>query len=193
MSIDPLLASPPGGSTSVGHAGADRPPESDSEVEVDRTLDHPAAGVVRVRDDIESAYRRLYPSLVRLAFLLVDTIEHAEEAVQDAFAKAYPKWDRVDDPDRYMRTAVVNNCRRVQRRRMLVRRTPTVPVDEQVLGADHIADVVRRLPLKLRQVVVLRYYLQLSDPEIADTLGLPIGTVKSTLHRARAQIREELS
>jgi RNA polymerase sigma factor (sigma-70 family) len=92
-----------------------------------------------------------------------------------------------------MRMAVVNTCRRVQRRRSLARRTPTPPVNDAVLGADDVADVVCRLPLNLRQVVVLRYYLQLSDPEIADTLGMPIGTVKSTLHRARAQMREELS
>jgi RNA polymerase sigma-70 factor (sigma-E family) len=151
------------------------------------------AGVVVVREDVEAAYQRLYPQLVRLAFLLVDTTEHAEEAVQDAFAKAYSKWGRVENPDSYMRMAVVNTCRRVQRRRSLARRTPTPPGDDAVLGADDVADVVCRLPLNLRQVVVLRYYLQLSDPEIADTLGMPIGTVKSTLHRARAQMREELS
>ena len=151
------------------------------------------AGVVIVREGVEAAYQRLYPQLVRLAFLLVDTNEHAEEAVQDAFAKAYSKWGRVENADSYMRMAVVNTCRRVQRRRMLARRTPNPAVGDAVLGADHVWDVVRRLPLNLRQVVVLRYYLQLSDPEIADTLGMPIGTVKSTLHRARAQMRGELS
>ena len=93
----------------------------------------------------------------------------------------------------YLRTAVVNTCRRVQRRRMLVRRTPTPRVDDAVLGADHIDDIVRRLPLRLRHVIVLRYYLQLSEPEIADTLGMALATVKSTLHRARTHIREELS
>ena len=53
-------------------------------------------------EGIEAAYQRLYPQLVRLAFLLVDTTEHAEEAVQDAFAKAYPKWSRIENPDAYM-------------------------------------------------------------------------------------------
>lgn len=146
-----------------------------------------------VREDVETAYRRLYPRLVRLAFLLVDTVEHAEEAVQESFAKAYPKWDRIENPDTYLRMAVVHTCRSVQRRRRLIRRTPPARVDDAVLGADHVADVVRRLPLRHRRVVVLRYYLQLSEPEIARTLGMALGTVKSTLNRARAQMREELS
>lgn len=72
--------------------------------------------VVAIRETFDSAYQRLYPQLVRLAYLLVDTVEHAEEAVQDSFAKAYPKWGRVEHPDTYLRTAVVNTCRRVQRR-----------------------------------------------------------------------------
>jgi len=150
----------------------------------------------RVYEGIEICYERLYPRLVRLAFLLVDTQEQAEEAVQDAFAKAYSKWDRVLEPDAYMHTAVVNTCRAVQRRRALVRRTPD-PRPTNARGADevadHVADVVRRLPLTLRQVVVLRYYLQLSEPEIARTLGIALGTVKSSLHRARARLKEELS
>ena len=102
------------------------------------------AGVVIVREDVEAAYQRLYPQLVRLAFLLVDTNEHAEEAGQDAFAKAYSKWGRVEHADSYMRMAVVNTCRRVQRRRMLARRTPTPAVGDAVLGADHVGDVVRK-------------------------------------------------
>jgi RNA polymerase sigma factor (sigma-70 family) len=195
--IDPLLASPPGGShdhgddrmvdrTSGVEDGLDV--EDDGGVEFDDvdTVD------VRLTEQIEVAYERLYPRLLRLAFL-VDTVEHAEEAVQDAFAKAYPKWSRIENSDTYMRMAVVNTCRRVQRRRMLVRRTASARVEHEVLAVDGVGDVVRALPMALRQVVVLRYYLQLSDQEISDTLDMPIGTVKSTLHRARARLRKELS
>ena len=64
--------------------------------------------------------------------------------------------------------------------------------DDAVLGADHVSDVVRALPMSMRRVVVLHYYLQLSQPEIANTLGIPEGTVKSTLNRARARLKEEL-
>ena len=148
---------------------------------------------VTVRDDIEPAYRRMYPSLVRLAYLLVDTQELAEEAVQEAFAKAFSKWSRIDNTDAYMRTCVVNACRRVQRRRRLVRRTPEPMIEHGTLAADDIADVVRALRSPMREVVVLRYYLQLSDAEIAETMEMAIGTVKSTLHRARAQLKKEFS
>lgn len=193
MPIDPLLARPPDDWADSEQVSDPSDANDHDGVDDARRISGEAAEEVVLRDDVESAYRRLYPQLLRLALLLVDTAEFAEEAVQDAFAKAYPKWNRIEHPDSYMRTAVVHTCRSVQRRRGLLRRTPPLPVDDAVLGADHVADVVRRLPLKLRQVVVLRYYLQLSDPEIAQTLGMALGTVKSTLHRARAQMKEELS
>jgi len=151
------------------------------------------ANRVRVVEDIEAAYQRLYPGLVRLAYLLVDTQELAEEAVQDAFTKAYPKWARVETPEAYLRTCVINACRKVQRRRRVVRRTPEPVVEHGELHADHVADVVRTLPSPMKEAVVLRYYLQLSEADIARTLGIAPGTVKSTLHRARAALKKELS
>ena len=150
-------------------------------------------GDVLVVEDIEAVYRRMYPGLVRMAYLLVDTQQLAEEAVQDAFAKAYSKWSRVQTPDAYMRTCVINACRRVQRRRKVMGRTPQPPFEHGELHADHIADVVRTLRSPMKEAVVLRYYLQLSDPEIAEALGIAVGTVKSTLHRARALLKKELS
>jgi RNA polymerase sigma factor (sigma-70 family) len=61
------------------------------------------------------------------------------------------------------------------------------------LEHDHVADAVRALPSPQREAVVLRYYLQATDHEIAATLKIAVGTVKSTLHRARARLKEELS
>ena len=58
---------------------------------------------------------------------------------------------------------------------------------------NHVIDAVRRLPAKQRAVVVMRYELQLTDAEIAETLKVPIGTVKSTLHRAITQLRQEVT
>jgi len=145
-------------------------------------------------DELSVVYQRLYPSLVRTAFLLVDTREQAEKVVQEAFAKALPKWHRLDVPEAYLRTCVVNGCRRIHRRRNLMRRTPPPRVDPtEGLEHDHIADAVRRPPSPQREAIVLRYYLQATDPEIAETLGLALGTVKSTLHRARTRLKEELS
>ena len=88
---------------------------------------------------------------------------------------------------------MVNACRKVQRRRRVVRRTPDPFVEHGELQADHLADVVRALPSPMKEAVVLRYYLQLSEADIARTLGIAPGTVKSTLHRARAALKKELS
>jgi RNA polymerase sigma factor (sigma-70 family) len=144
--------------------------------------------------NLDDVYRRMYPLLVRTAFLLVDTRELAEEVVQDAFARVIPKWDRLDNPEAYLRTCVVNGCRRVHRRRRLAARTPQpVRDDHDLATGDHIADLVRALPSPQREAIVLRYYLQATDAEIAETLGIAVGTVKSTLHRARAQLRTELT
>lgn len=156
--------------------------------------DPPVEVVVRVDDQLAQVYREQYPSLVRTAYLLVDTREQAEEVVQEAFAAAFPKWDRLRVPEAYLRTSVINGCRHVQRRRGLIRRTPTyTPDDTTVTEHDHVADVVRALPSPQREAVVMRYYLQATDQEIADTLKIALGTVKSTLHRARARLKEELS
>jgi RNA polymerase sigma-70 factor (sigma-E family) len=145
-------------------------------------------------DGLVEVYRRLYPSLVRTAYLLVDTREQAEEVVQEAFAKAFPKWHRLETPDAYMRTCVVNGCRRIHRRRRLIQRTPAyAPDDVAGLEHDHVADAVRALPSPQREAVVLRYYLQATDQEIAATLKMAVGTVKSTLYRARARLKEELT
>ena len=122
-------------------------------------------------DDLVRVYRQMYPTLVRTAYLLVDTREQAEEVVQEAFAKAFPKWDRLDVPEAYLRTCVVNGCRRIHRRRRLVSRTPQYAAPDAAGDTlDHVADVVRRLPSPQREAVVLRYYLQATDQEIAATL-----------------------
>ena len=88
---------------------------------------------------------------------------------------------------------MINACRKVQRRRRVARRTPDPFVEHGELQADHLADVVRALPSPMKEAVVLRYYLQLSEADIARTLGIAPGTVKSTLHRARAALKKELS
>ena len=159
--------------------------------------------VTVVDDDLDAVYRRTYGSLVRVAYLLVDTREQAEEVVQDAFAAAYPRWHRLQQPEAYLRTSVINGCRRVHRRRRVASLWRD---DPRVLGGgtgdpaggsddplDHVADLVRRLPSPQREAVVLRYYLQATDAEIAELLGIALGTVKSTLHRARTRLRQELT
>jgi RNA polymerase sigma factor (sigma-70 family) len=141
----------------------------------------------------EMLYEQQYRPMVRLAFALVDTRQQAEEVVQDSFAALYPRFDRIENHAAYLRVTVLNGCRRALRRRMLSRRQPVPPSEDGQLGASHVVDAIRRLPDKQRSMVVLRYDLQLTDREIAETLDVPIGTVKSTLHRALTELRKELS
>lgn len=140
----------------------------------------------------EELYAAQYAPMVRLAHTLVDTVPRAEEVVQDAFAAVYERFAQLDEPAAYLRVCVLNNCRRVLRRRMLRRRQPVGVAGDGELGFNHVVDAIRRLPVRQRSMVVLRYDLQLTDAEIAETLGVPVGTVKSTLHRAIAALREEI-
>ena len=142
-------------------------------------------------DDPVSLYRRAYPAAVRLAVALVDVPATAEDLVQDAFAQVWLRWDRLDKPEAYLRTCVVNLCRRELRRRRLRRRAPErVSVTTLDAPARELLDALRALPPRRRAVVVLRFYEDQSEAQIAATLGMRPGTVKATLHQALAQLRE---
>ena len=159
----------------------------------------PEAAIPMVRDTVtvtepfESLYQREFRPMVRLATALVDAPEQAEEVVQEAFAALFLRYRVREQPVAYLRVCVLNGGRKVLRRRRLLRQQPPLSEEYGQLGFNHVVDAVRRLPAKQRNVVVLRYELQLSDQEIADTLGIPLGTVKSTLHRALARLRSEVS
>lgn len=140
----------------------------------------------------EELFAAQYPAMVRLAQSLVDQRARAEEVVQDAFAAVYERYERLDNPTAYLRTCVLNGCRRVLRRRMLRRARPFGQVDREELAYNHVLDAVRRLPHRQRSMIALRYDLQLTDTEIAETLGVPVGTVKSNLHRALQTLRKEI-
>jgi RNA polymerase sigma factor (sigma-70 family) len=113
--------------------------------------------------------------------------------LQDAFAALYLRYRVVAMPLPYVRASVLNGSRKVLRRRKILRRAPAQPEADGELVYNHMIDAVRRLPPRQRAAVVLRYDLQLTDGEIAETLKVPIGTVKSTLHRAIARLRLEAS
>jgi RNA polymerase sigma factor (sigma-70 family) len=147
---------------------------------------------VVVQEPFEVLYQREFLGLVRLAMVLVDEQEIAEEVVQDAFAALYLRYRLVGSPLAYVRASVLNGSRKVLRRRALVRRHPAAAADDGSLVYNHVVDAIRRLPARQRAVVVLRYDLQLTDAEIATTLNVPVGTVKSSLHRAVARLREEI-
>jgi RNA polymerase sigma factor (sigma-70 family) len=145
-----------------------------------------------VREPFEQLYAREFASLARLAMALVDTPEQAEEVVQDAFAALYLKYRVVGDPLAYVRASVLNGGRKVLRRRRLMRRQPPPVEVNGELTYNHVVDAVRRLPVRQRDAILLRYELQLCDAEIAAAMHMPVGTVKSTIHRAIARLRQEI-
>lgn len=147
-------------------------------------VDHPVV--------FDEVYARAYPSMVRLAMTLVDRRADAEQVVQDAATEVFRRFETIDRPEAYFRTAVVNGCRRMLRRRSLDRRLIEPDPELVELDVDHTLDAVRLLPIDQRIVVALRYHQHLTDSEIADHLDVPVGTVKSRLHRALARLREEL-
>jgi RNA polymerase sigma-70 factor (sigma-E family) len=138
-------------------------------------------------------YRDQWAAMVRLAYVLVGEQAVAEDLVQDAFARVFRARHRVKDASPYVRSAVYNACRNHLRSSARRRRRVTGTVTADAPVGDHVVDVVRRLPVRQRSLVVLRYYEGLTDAEIATTTGMPLGTVKSTLHRALTTLRKELS
>jgi RNA polymerase sigma-70 factor (sigma-E family) len=133
--------------------------------------------------------------LVRLASLILGSTAVAEDVVQDSFAKLYGRLNRVDSPSAWLRTVVVNACRNEHRRWAVARRHAhllAVDAVEQDAPVHELIDSLRSLPIRQRTVVVLRFYEDLPEADIADLLGIRIGTVKSRLHRALARLREEV-
>ena len=154
------------------------------------------AGPASSPDDatFQAVYARSYPGLVRLARVALDDSSLAEEVVQDVFADFYRCAAKVQNTGAYLRVAVLHRAGKANRHHSVVRRhllaTRLVPASAE--GHDHLLDAVHRLTPRRRDVVILRYYLDLSEAEIAMTLGIPAGTVKSIAHRALRQLREAI-
>lgn len=153
---------------------------------------------------VEELYAAHYRRLVRLSVLLVHDVGTAEEVVQDAFVAMHGKWRGLKDPDKalaYLRQSVVNRSRSVLRHRGVQARytPPVVPdqpgADEGALAAERrtdVLDALRTLPHRQREVLALRYYLDLSEAQIADTLGISRGAVKSHASRGVTALRSLL-
>jgi DNA-directed RNA polymerase specialized sigma24 family protein len=141
---------------------------------------------------LEDVYRAERLPLTRLAYLLTGDREAAEEIVQDAFAATHRSWANVLDPVKYLRTAVVNRSRSWGRRRRLELLHRSTRVEPVVLVADELWDALGRLSPRRRAAVVLRYYADLPDHEIAEVLGCRLATVRTVIHRALIDLRKEL-
>jgi len=153
----------------------------------------------RAVDSAEVAVAALYDAaavgLIRLAYLMLGDRPAAEDVVQDAFCALYRNWDRLADHDRalaYVRSSVLNGSRSALRRRAVGRRLtayqpPAASAEATALGREERREVmqaVRRLPGRQREALVLRFYLDLPDAEIARIMGLRPSSVRSATHRA---------
>lgn len=167
-----------------------------------------AAGAVAVAWDADQAVTALYSanyrSLVRLAAMLVRDAGTAEEVVQDAFVAMHGGWRRLRDPDKalsYLRQSVVNRSRSVLRHRAVVEKyapkgLPDAPSAEAgaigELERSAVIEALARLPARQREALVLRYYADLSEAEIAHTMGISRGAVKSHTARGMTALRNVL-
>ena len=152
---------------------------------------------------LELLYAAPWRQLVRLGVLLVHDVGTAEEIVQDCFIAVHARWNRLHDPDKalaYLRQSVVNRSRSHLRHLSVVRRhADREAPPEPTSGADRTAydqarratvlDALRGLPRRQREVLALRYYLDLSEADIAETLGISRGAVKSHAFRGVRAMR----
>ncbi len=153
---------------------------------------------------VEQLYAAHWGQLVRLSVLLVHDRSAAEDVVQDAFVAMHGRWSRLRDPDKalaYLRQAVVNRSRSALRHRVVVERHarsasggPDTTDGPSVGGArrDAVRAALLQLSQRQREVLVLRHYLDWSETQIADALGISRGAVKAHAHRGSAALRELL-
>jgi RNA polymerase sigma-70 factor (sigma-E family) len=159
-------------------------------------------GQPTVADQVTVLYRRHGMDLVRIAAVMLGSRAAAEDAVHDAFCGLFRRWDRLADPENalaYVRSAVMNRCRSEQRRQIRLERRadrthrpldPESPEQAAILGEEHrdVLAALARLPDRQREALVLRYFLDLPEAEIAAAMGISAGTVKSTTSRALAAL-----
>lgn len=145
-----------------------------------------------VSEIYEASYRRL----VAQTFAVTGDRVEAEDAVQEAFARAVAsgeRFRRVDNPEAWLRTVALNVVRRRWRRARLFRTLSpklATPSDVPGISEDHVAVVqaLREVPFQQRETLALFYLADMSVQEIADTLSVPDGTVKSRLTRGRTAL-----
>jgi len=167
---------------------------------VDASLES-ASGEWDAARAVTTIYTTHYRSLVRLAVLLVRDVATAEEVVQDSFIAMHGAWSRLRDTEKalsYLRQSVVNRSRSVLRHRMVVDKNapkpaPDMPSAEQgalsLLERSAVIAALRTLPPRQREALVLKFYADLSEAQIATAMGISRGAVKSHTARGVAALR----
>jgi RNA polymerase sigma-70 factor (sigma-E family) len=172
--------------------------------------DGESGSVPSAEAEVTALYREHALGLGRLAYVMLGDKAAAEDAVQEAFIGLYRRWHHLSDPAKalpYLRASVLNQSRLTLRKAKRVPRDGvvlatqvfTTSAESAVLSAEQrreVAAATRRLPRRQREVLVLRFYLELTDAEIAHELGIALSTVRSTLHRGLSALgialKEEL-
>lgn len=151
------------------------------------------------RNAVTALYEAHALGLIRLGVVMLGDRPAAEDVVQEAFYGLYRRWHALSDTTKalaYVRSSVINGCRSALRRR--ARQDTFVATDEPgesaesaaLVGEEHrqVLLAMRRLPSRQREALVLRYYLDLDEGEIASSMRVSRGTVKSTTSRALAAL-----
>lgn len=166
----------------------------------------------RTRDEFERFVESHLDGLLQTGYLIVSDATEAEDLVQECLLRVARRWPKVrsmERPDAYARRVLVNLALDGAKRRArcwqelatLDGEPPEMPVDQgshqdaitMRAAASELLDVLRDLPVRQRVVLVLRYFGDFSEAQIAETLGCSVGTVKSTTSRGLARMREALS
>jgi RNA polymerase sigma-70 factor (sigma-E family) len=154
--------------------------------------------------EVEALFNKHYMPMCRLAFVILGDSYLAEETVMDSLLKTFSGWRRIRDPERaefYLKRAVVNQCRSKIRRKMVEKRASALMDRSGAISTwdpEHsetrrvVWEAVRKLPERQRACVVLRYYEDLPENEIAEVLDCSVGTVKSQLFKARQKLESFL-
>jgi len=160
-----------------------------------RRVDDAVVRAADAADRVTALYHATALGLIRLAYVILGDQHAAEDVVQEAFCNLFCRWDRLSHTEGleyYVRASVVNACRSALRRRevrgrRVVYELPAPSAEAAVLGGVERDDLIRAidlLPARQRETLVLRYYLDLPDDEIARLMGISPSTVRSAAHRA---------
>lgn len=157
------------------------------------------------RDDaMWHLYERRYADMVRFAAFLTGDVDAAQDIAQEAFVRLLDAWDRIVEPERadaYLKATIVNLVRGEHRRREASARRgqPHLSLvasaeDDAIgrVGRQHVLDAVSALPIRQRACVVMRHWMRMSESEIASTLDLSVGSVRTHVKRGTATLQRTL-
>jgi RNA polymerase sigma-70 factor (sigma-E family) len=155
-------------------------------------------------DAMRDLYDRCHADMVRFAAFLTGRVDAAEDIAQDAFVRVFDAWERIDDParaDAYLKTTVVNLVRGGHRREQIAERNAdhhlaVVPsAEDDALGElkrQRVLDAVAALPMRQRACAVMRHWMRMTETEIAETLDLSVGSVRTHIKRGTKRLQKEL-